>query len=150
LPQDAVEALSRTYATVRWDPAGIAAVGDELGDHCASLVNNLKNPRRPRLTRRVLNARLNPRYAPILMRDIERQAATLADSVDEALNDSLHCVKPTAPAEDAVTLGLGLYLFEEAGEGAKAVMSKPSGDDTGSGAGRLRRSKRKKRGTRRE
>lgn len=150
LPEGSVEALSRTCATVRWDPVGIVAVGEELGDHCASLVHNLKNPLNPRLTRRVLNARLNPRYVPVLMRDIERQAATLADSVDEALNDSLHCVKPTALAEEAVTLGLGLYLFEEAGEGANASTSGASPHNTGSGAGRRQRSKRKKRGSRRE
>jgi hypothetical protein len=147
LPDGTVEAISRTYATVRWDPAGIAAVGEELGDHCASLVNNLKNPSRPRFTRRVLNARLDPRYAPVLMRDLERQAATLADSVDEALNDPLHCIKGTAPAEDAVTLGLGVYLFEESGGGVGAV--EPEGDPGVSlSPGRRRRAKPKKRGIR--
>jgi hypothetical protein len=111
-----IEALSRTCATVRWDPAGIAAVGEALADHCASLVHNLKNPSRPRFTRHVLNARLDPRYVPVLVRDIERQAATLTDSLDETLNDPLHSVAATALAEDAVRLGVGVYLFEEPGE----------------------------------
>jgi hypothetical protein len=148
LPDGDVEAVSRTYATVRWDPAGIAAVGEELGDHCASLVYNLKNPSRPRFTRRVLNARLDPRYAPVLMRDIERQAATLADSVDEALNDPLHCKKATDPAEDAVTLGLGVYVFEESGEGERAIVAEAIPSQKS--ASRPRRPNRKKRGIRGE
>lgn len=128
LPDGDIEAVSRTYATVRWDPAGIAAVGEELGDHCASLVYNLNHPSRPRFTRRVLNARLDPRYAPVLMRDIERQAATLADSVDEALNDPLHCKTAAESAEDTVTLGLGFYVFEESGENPRAVGAEANPD----------------------
>lgn len=144
-----VEAISRTYATVRWDPAGIAAVGDELGDHCASLVYNLKNPSRPRFTRRVLNARLDPRYAPVLMREIERQAATLADSVDEALNDPLHCSKVNAPGEDAATLGLGVYVFEESGEGPPVAIVAGAHQARKSRSGQ-RRPKQRKRGGRGE
>jgi hypothetical protein len=84
----------------------------------------------------VLNARLNPRYAPVLIRDIERQAETLTDSVDDALNDPLHCIDGTAPTADAVTLGFGVYLFEESGEGASATTA---GDDYGTNAGTDRR-----------
>ncbi|MHB8816760.1 MAG: DUF6502 family protein [Steroidobacteraceae bacterium] len=109
LPDGRVQALSRTYATVRWDPEGIAAVGEQLAEHCASLVANLEQPNRPRLARQVVNARLNPRYAPVLIRDIENSLQVQADALDDNLNDPLHTAEPGAPA---MRLGVGLYVFE--------------------------------------
>lgn len=53
LPEGHLQALSRTYATVRWDPEGIAALGEHLSEHCATLVANLEQPTRPRLARQV-------------------------------------------------------------------------------------------------
>jgi hypothetical protein len=107
-----LQALSRTYATVRWDPDGVMAFGEQLNEHCATLLHNLKFPARPRYVRRVLNAQLDPRYVPMLVRDLEQQADALADSVDDALNDP----KQTLPGESGVTgansVGLALYVFE--------------------------------------
>jgi len=104
-----VQALSRTYATVRWDPEGIAAVGDQLAEHCATLVTNLEQPARPRLARQVVNVRLNPRYAPVLIRDIESSLQVHADALHDNLNDPLHTAEPGAPA---MRLGVGIYVFE--------------------------------------
>ena len=104
-----VQALSRTYATVRWDPEGIAAVGEQLAEHCATLVANLENPTRPRFARQVVNARLNPKYAPILIRDIESSLQVQADGLNDNLNDPLHTAEPQAPA---MRLGVGIYVFE--------------------------------------
>jgi hypothetical protein len=109
LPDGRVQALSRTYATVRWDPEGIAAVGEQLAEHCATLVANLEQPTRPRLARQVVNARLNPRYAPVLVRDIEDSLQVQADALHDNLNDPIHTAEPGAPA---ICLGVGLYLFE--------------------------------------
>ena len=109
LPDGRVQALSRTYATVRWDPEGIAAVGEQLAEHCATLVANLEQPTRPRLARQVVNARLNPKYAPILIRDIESSLQVQADGLNDNLNDPLHTAEPGAPA---MRLGVGLYVFE--------------------------------------
>lgn len=109
LPDGRVQALSRTYATVRWDPDGIAAVGEQLAEHCATLVANLEQPTRPRLARQVVNARLNPKYAPILIRDIESSLQVQADGLNDNLNDPLHTAKPGA---SAMRLGVGLYVFE--------------------------------------
>ena len=104
-----VQPLSRTYATVRWDPEGIAAVGEQLAEHCATLVANLEQPTRPRLARQVLNARLNPRYAPVLIRDIESSLRVQTDALDDNLNDPIHTAEAGAPA---MRLGVGLYVFE--------------------------------------
>ena len=113
LKDGSVEAVSRTYATVRWDPEGIAAVGDQLREHCETLVHNLKHPSRPRFVRRVLNSRLDPRYAPMLMRDIEQHAGSVVDSIDDALNAAQYTVKATRGAGDAMTLGVAIYVFED-------------------------------------
>lgn len=109
LPGKRVQVLSRTYATVRWDPEGIAAVGDQLAEHCATLVANLEQPSRPRLARQVVNTRLNPRYAPVLIRDIESSLRVQADALHDTLNDPIHTAEAGAPA---MRLGVGLYLFE--------------------------------------
>jgi len=106
-----VIALSRTYATVRWDPDGVVRVGEELGDLCASLLYNLKNPARPLLVRRVMNAQLDPHYAPVLIRHLSDQASATADSMEETLNDPQYTVTPPG-SRDAMRLGIGIYLFE--------------------------------------
>jgi hypothetical protein len=108
-PDGRVQALSRTYATVRWDPEGIDAVGEQLAEHCATLVANLEQPTRPRLARQVVNTRLNPRYAPVLIRDIESSLQVQADALHDTLNDPLHTAEAGAPA---MRLGVGIYVFE--------------------------------------
>jgi hypothetical protein len=104
-----LEAISRTFATVRWDPQGVLAIGEELADHCEALLRNLQNPTRPRLVRRVINSQLDPRYAPVLIRDLEQQANTMADSMDDALNDPLH---RAMSSDGALRVGIGLYIIE--------------------------------------
>jgi len=122
-----VVAVSRTYATVRWDPEGVLRVGEELGDLCTSLLYNLKNPSRPLLVRRVLNAQLDPRYAPVLMRQLSDQASATADSMEETLNDPQYTVTPPG-ARDAMRLGVGVYLFEgSVEESAESEEARPAG-----------------------
>jgi hypothetical protein len=115
LPDGRLEALSRTYATVRWDPDGVTAFGEQLGEHCATLLHNLKFPARARYVRRVLNARLDPRYVPMLSRDLEQQADVLADSVDDALNDPKQTLEGDRSATGAASLGIAFYVFEASG-----------------------------------
>lgn len=108
-----VEALSRTYATVRWNPDGIEALGVHLSEHCATLLHNLEHPSRPLLLRRVVNTRLNPQFAPLLIRDMEQQATSFAESVDDALNDRQYTVTDKNCDAQSMQLGLAVYLFEE-------------------------------------
>jgi hypothetical protein len=138
LPDERLEALSRTYATVRWDPDGVMAFGEQLNEHCATLVHNLKFPGRPRYVRRVLNAQLDPRYVPMLVRDLEQQADAFADSTDDALNGPKQIVK--GRSQDAASLGIALYVFEtESGEGRDQLDESSSGKRRShGGAGRPR------------
>lgn len=113
LSDERIQALSRTYATVRWDAAGIEALGVQLSEHCATLLHNLEHPSRPHFLRRVVNTRLNPRHAPMLIRDMEQQANSFANSVDDALNDRQYTVTDKSPAAESMQLGLAVYVFEE-------------------------------------
>jgi len=133
-----VEALSRSYATVRWDPDGVTEFGEQLSEHCATLVHNLKFPARARYVRRVLNARLDPRYVPMLVRDLEQQAETFADSTDDALNDPKQTV--TGHRKDAASLGIALYVFEtdHGGSGDLSDWSSRSERRGGRGMRRIR------------
>lgn len=109
LPEQRVQAIARTYATVRWDADGIAALGEQLSEHCGTLVNNLQHPARARMVRRVANVRLNPRYAPMLLRDIEGTLQVQADSLDDRLSDPLYTAKS---GDSSMGLGVAMYVFE--------------------------------------
>jgi hypothetical protein len=134
-----VQALSRTYATVRWNSDGIEALGVHLSEHCATLLHNLEHPSRPRLLRRVVNTRLNPRFAPMLIRDMEQQATSFANSVDDALNDRQYTVTDKGRDVEPMQLGLAVYVFEESPD------LEGSGDNTPPRAGPSARRSRRRR-----
>lgn len=107
------QAVSRTYATVRWNPQGLEALGEQLREHSATLLHNLENPSRPRFVRRVVNTQLDPRYLPILVRDVDEQLETMADTLDDAVNARSRTVTPGLEAQDAVKLSVAMYVYEE-------------------------------------
>jgi Family of unknown function (DUF6502) len=115
LPDGKVRAVSRTFATVSWDREGVLAFGEQLSEHCATLLHNLKHPAHARYIRRVLNARLDPRYVPMLVRDLEEQAQGFADGADDALNDPGQTL-PGRSRENGASLGVAIYLFETQAE----------------------------------
>jgi Family of unknown function (DUF6502) len=142
-----VEALSRTYATVRWDPTGITAAGEQLREHCGSLLHNLRNPSRPRFVRRVINTRLDATYAPMLVRDIEQQASSFADTLDDALNDPQHTASSTRRGLPSIQLGVLVCVVEEPVEPDTPLGRQPANKTESSprrGRGTLRR---KRKGT---
>lgn len=110
-PDGRLRAVSRSYATVSWDPAGVLAFGEQLGEHCSTLLHNLKNPAHARYVRRIVNTRLDARYVPVLVRDLEEQAQGFADAADDALNDPSQTLSGRG-RESGVSLGVALYLFE--------------------------------------
>lgn len=109
--EERVQATSRSYATVSWDPAGVLNFGEQLSEHCGTLLHNLKFPAQARYVRRVVNARLDPKYVPMLVRDLIEQAQGFADSADDALNDPGQTLKGR-DREQGASLGVGLYVFE--------------------------------------
>lgn len=113
VPDGSLKAVSRTYATVRWNPDGIASLGEQLAEHCRTLLHNLEHPGEPRFVRRILNAQLDPLYRPMLVRDIQEQLDAAADSIDDALNDRRATVTPVRGGRQAVRLGVAMYVFEE-------------------------------------
>jgi hypothetical protein len=119
LPDGRLKVLSRTYATVRWDPEGVVAVGEQLSEHLATLLNNLKHPASPRYVRRILNAQLDPRYVPMLVRDLEQQVDGLGDSIDDALNAPGHTLRGKPSETGATSLGVAFYVFESAVDDGK-------------------------------
>lgn len=110
-PDGLLRAVSRTYATVRWNPDGIESVGRQLSEHCDTLVHNLASPGESRVALSVCNARLDPQYAPVLMRFVEGQVGAFADVLDNTLNDPQHTVSGKVPGSKAAKLGVGVYLF---------------------------------------
>jgi hypothetical protein len=106
-----VEALCRTVATVRSNAEAIVAFGEELGEHCETLLHNLQHPAQARYVRRVINIRLDPRYVPMLARDLVHQAEDFAEAADNALNAPGHTLKARSKDEPA-SLGVALYVFE--------------------------------------
>ena len=111
-PDGKLEAASRHFATARWDSQGVAALGEQVRDHLDTMLHHLKHPSRPRYHRVIQNVQLDPSYVPMLLRDITSQADTLADSLEDALNDPAATVKATDEPLPAVRLGVAFYVFE--------------------------------------
>ena len=113
LPDGKLEVLSRTFVTARWDNAGIEMVGDRVRDLLDTLVYNLKHPSSPRYARFIVNSEVDPRYVPLLLRDITQQSEVLADTFQDALNDPERIVRPTRSAQDAHRISIGIFVTEE-------------------------------------
>ena len=120
LPDGRIKALSRSYAMVRWDPQGIASVGEQLAEHCETLLHNLRDPGHPRFVGRVFNTRIDSRYVPVLLRDLRESAEVFLKTEDSTLNYVGHTLsgKRNAPrsAESPTRLGVTLYIFEGPGD----------------------------------
>ncbi len=114
LPDKRLEVLSPTFATARWDDNGIEVVGERVRDLLATLVHNLKHPSRPRYLRFVVNREVDPRFGPLLMRDLTEQAEVLADTFEDALNDPERTIRPARSAQDAQRVGVCIFVVEEA------------------------------------
>ena len=113
LPDGKLEVLSRTFVTARWDSAGIEMVGDRVRDLLDTLVYNLKHPSSPRYARFVVNSEVDPRFVPLLLRDITQQSEVLADTFQDALNDPERIVRPARSAQDAHRISIGIFVTEE-------------------------------------
>lgn len=133
LPDGRVKPLSRSYATVRWDPEGIASLGDQLAEHCETLLHNVKDPAHPRFVGRVVNSRIDPRYVPVLLRDLRESAEVFLQTEDSTLNYVGHTINEERNAPSAAgsptRLGVTVYIFEgqgdEDGDEAEDTVSPP-------------------------
>jgi hypothetical protein len=112
-PDGLLEALSRTVATARWDAAGVLAIGERVRDQLETLIYNVKHPSRPRYERFVMSNQVDPRYVPLLLRDLTDQADAWVDSFQDALNDPAHTIRPDRTPQDARRLGLAIYVVED-------------------------------------
>lgn len=112
-PDGFLEALSRTVATARWDAAGVLAIGERVRDQLETLIHNVKHPSRPRYERFVVSNQVDPRYVPLLLRDVTEQADAWVDAFQDSLNDPAHTIKPDRTTQDARRLGLAIYVIEE-------------------------------------
>lgn len=112
-PDGKIEALSRTYATVHWDPSGVQMVGERLRDLCETLIYNLKHPSRPRFARFVVSSAVDPKYIPLLVRSYSDHADIMADGFQETLTDPNKTIRPARHPQPAVRLGMGIFLVEE-------------------------------------
>lgn len=122
-----VQAISRTYATVRWDPEGVIAMGQQVKEHLETLVHNLRHPAQATYVGRVINVQVDPRYIPLLLRDIQDEAEGLIQTTDTTINSPSYTLKGRTGDTGAVSLGLSVYVFQ-----------RQSGQD-GNGAGEEQR-----------
>ena len=100
-----LEVLSRTMANLRWDAGGIDGLGEQIRAYLKTLAHNLKNPSRPRFSRVLLNAQLDPHYAPIVIRDTTRHAENFANALEHRINHPARTIKPKSLPQDALKIG---------------------------------------------
>jgi hypothetical protein len=112
-PDGKLEPLSRTVATVRWDPAGIENVGERMRDHLDTLIFNLQHPSRPRYTRVVTNTQLDPHYAPLILRDITQHTEVAADAIERRMTEPVATLKAGRSPRDALRVTVSFHIAEE-------------------------------------
>jgi hypothetical protein len=96
-------------------------VGEQLAEHCETLLHNLKDPGHPRFVGRIVNSRVDPRYVPVLLRDLRESAEVFLTTEDSSLNYVGHTLNKeggAAATGPPMRLGVTLYIFEEDGEEA--------------------------------
>ena len=151
LPDGRIKPLSRSYATVRWDPEGVTSVGEQLAEHCETLLHNLKDPGHPRFVGRAVNGRVDPRYVPMLLRDLRESAEVFLKTEDSTLNYIGHTLKEERDAPPTAgpptRLGVTLYIFEGGEEdneetGLDETVSRPDRNSPGTRSGMRRGSRR--------
>jgi hypothetical protein len=113
LPDQQIEVISRTFATVHWDESGVQTVGERVRDLLQTLHHNLHHPHRPRYVRFVVNSAVDPKYVPLLLRNLTDQAESFADGFHEALTDTQRTIRPGSKSKEAHRLGVGLFVIDE-------------------------------------
>jgi hypothetical protein len=113
LPDGRVQAISRTVASVRFDPDGITAMADQIAEHLETLLYNAEHPSRPRFAKRVVNEQLAERHVARLVRDIEQQLDTLGNAIHDEINDPEVTVRPNEGPEISRGLTVTLYISEK-------------------------------------
>ena len=109
-----LEVLSRSMANLRWDASGIDGLGEQVRAYLETLAHNLKNPSRPQFSRVILNAQLDPRYAPIVIRDTTTHAERFVSMLETKINNSSSTIRPKSRAQDGVRFSVSIYFTEEA------------------------------------
>ena len=107
-----VLAVSRSVANMRFDPAGMMALGEQISEHLETLLFNAEHPTRPRFVKRLVNLRLAEKHVARLMRDIEQQLETLGNAVHDEINDPSVTIKPRDRHQPAHGLSVTLYIAE--------------------------------------
>lgn len=113
LPNQRVEALSPTISNVKWEDSQVERTGECMRDLLNTLLYNLQHPSRPRYARFVVNTNLDPKYLPILTRDIAQYSESLADSLEHTLNDPNKVLSPRNAPQEAHRLGVGIFLVHD-------------------------------------
>ena len=108
-----LEAISRHYATAPWDPAGVAALGEQMREHLETLLRGVRQPGRAPYARSVLKRQLDPRYAAMFARDFAEHADTWMESIDASLNDPEGKPPRSDRVQNATDLGVTIYLYEK-------------------------------------
>ena len=113
LPDGRVQAVSRTVASVRFDPDGVTAMAEQLSEHLETLLYNAEHPSRPHFAKRVVNEQLAERHVARLVRDIEQQLDTVGNAIHDEINDPEVTVRPHDGRETARGLIVTLYISEK-------------------------------------
>jgi Family of unknown function (DUF6502) len=113
LPDGRVQALSRSVASVRFDPDGITMMAEQTAEHLETLLYNAEHPSRPRFAKRVVNTRLAERHIARLVRDIEQQLDTVGDAIDDEINDPQVTVTPDENPARVRGLAVTFFISEQ-------------------------------------
>ena len=104
---------ARSSIRLQWEDTQVERTGECMRDLLNTLLYNLQHPSRPRYARFVVNTNLDPKYLPILTRDIAQYSESLADSLEHSLNDPNKVLSPRSAPQEAHRIGVGIFLVHD-------------------------------------
>ena len=113
LPGKKLQVLSTTVAHANWENAGVEQMGEQVRYLIETLSYNLKHPSSPRYARFVIKGNVDPRYVPVLIRDLTQHAELMADNFQESITVPDRNIRPGKSAQAAHQLGVGIFVLSE-------------------------------------
>lgn len=112
-----VKALRRTCANLKWDVAGIEALGEEVARYMQTLLHNLEHPDAPSYARHIECSHLDAQAARVVLPEIEEHADLFLESTGITLRHPRHTAKSPSARKDALKVAVSIHIYKaSAGE----------------------------------
>ena len=122
--------LRRTCANLKWDVAGIEALGEEVARYMQTLLHNLEHPDAPAYVRHIECGHLDAQAARVILPEIEEHADLFLESTGITLRHPRHAAKGDGARKDALKVAVSVHVYKapigEEDESRSLAMRRPT------------------------